>query len=506
MGAEVSRVLGERGQRAPRAGTAAPARAVPAFLPALQRAYGNQAAGRYVQRAVGFEFEFGTWQTFKQPKSGKKSRLTKGEEIVKGGGYKVEGEDATSSTSAIEVVTDPFEDQNRAVAAVGEAQGKLGQLRDAFAKLGQKQQPAGVPASTIGGSEDVRIAPAAGLGKFQASPSVPLESLFDFYQKGTGAHKGIANSVRRQLGSKAILEKHLPPDAQKFSGQLEGLVILIVHYFRQGMTRKDEAYPKATVEVMARTSFTKMFTLMPEHDYFGKKENRDKWVDLVMDVAGAFFGGAIGKDPKGGQVLNQTFVTMDNLPADQWKIKLFERQKKYKLKTTREEWLKEMPERDLLAKERDRRFEGMGAYGDSTDVRKPAPKVEEQPKAQELQADAQQQPEADVIKIAEEAGEKAVEQVKAQEGADAPKNDAPKNDAPAEADDEVASDEAPIFEIRGLSDMFGISQDITMNDGAWVAKVKDVYEKLPAEALEFMKGGKPKIPGDRDAPSDWQKV
>src|SRR5262249_55070784 len=45
---------------------------------------------RAIQRAIGFEFEFGEWKTAHNDET--KSPLAKGEEIIKGAGYKIEGE------------------------------------------------------------------------------------------------------------------------------------------------------------------------------------------------------------------------------------------------------------------------------------------------------------------------------------------------------------------------------------------------------------------------------
>src|SRR5882724_8689903 len=48
-------------------------------------------AQRAIQRAIGFEFEFGEWKTSHNDEG--KSPLAKGEEIIKGAGYKIEGEE-----------------------------------------------------------------------------------------------------------------------------------------------------------------------------------------------------------------------------------------------------------------------------------------------------------------------------------------------------------------------------------------------------------------------------
>ena len=64
--------------------------------------------------------------------------------------------------------------------------------------------------------------------------------------------------------------------------------------------------------------------------------------------------------------------------------------------------------------------------------------------------------------------------------------------------------EAPIFELRGLRDMLGIDQDVTLDN--WETKVEELF-KIVDEVNEgsFKPGGKPTVPPDKDNPAIWKE-
>ena len=475
--ADVQGAMAARGQRVD--GTAGPTTQANADSSVAQPKLVPGAGGRgVIQRAIGFEFEFGEWITCHDDEE--KTELAKGELIKKGDGFKAEGEDGAKN-SAIEVVTKPYATKDEAKDSVGKGQ-KL--LQDMAAE-GKEHK-----ASKHGGQDNVLITPNGAAGKMQASPAVPLDQLAALYSQGVGgSYKGYVDAVQRELNSKSIKKKYLNGKAP--SPELEGLIILTVDYLSAGASSKMLSYPKSAFKIMARTSFDKMFSLLPEHGFFGQAKNRDLWVELVMTIANKLVPsigkkqdgfktslfGKIKRDSKGMAIPNikdrkpsesmkdpmmgMNLIGMDELPED-------DEGSIYQLNITREEWLKSMPDEDLLSKANDMRFEGMGAYGDSTDLEQ-------------------------VAKLGEDVGEKVASKVMGEDTVE---------DVSASAH---KPREAPIFEMRGLSDMFGITQDIDLTN--WVTKVEQVFgvlEKAMGEA-SFAPQGKPDIPKDVDNPKIWDK-
>lgn len=471
----------------------------------LKPAPGAPVAGSVIQRAIGFEFEFGKWGTKHHNDD---SPLAKGEEIISGPGFKVEGEDGNEEGSAIEVVTKPFTDAGEAANSV-EAASKILQAMKSDGNLSN--------AGDHGGSANVDVIPKGEAGKFQASPGVSLDKIGDLFEGGVGAsYAGFVDNVRKQLNKKSTRKKYL--DGGKPSKELEGLVLLTVSYLEQGANKFGLNYPKSAFKVMARTSFTKMFSLMPEHDFFGKPGNRDKWVGLVMSVAATIpsigketsetrfkkdwrgnikrsdKGVAIGKTRKRSKdemldapVLGMKLAGMDAQNGD------FEGQA-YKSNVTRREWLSRMQDDDLLSKKFDKRFEGMGSYGDATDVEAP-----------------EQLDEGKLEQVGEQVGTKVVREKLDSKDVDLPEID----DTPVDTDDK-ATKEAPLFELRGLRDMFGVDQDVSLSGwGDKVREVFDIVDKANAEKddkgnvtknVRFKPGGKPTVAPDTDSPAMWDKV
>ena len=435
-----------------------------------------------VQRAIGFEFEFGEWDT-KHENDG--SQLAKGEEIIRGDGFKVEGEDA-STHSAIEVVTKPYTTKGEAVASVDKAQTILQDIADGVAP---------VKASDHGGLDNIAITPVGAAGKFQASPAIALDKMGALYGRSGG--EGFATAITSFLKSKDVKKKYLNKQAP--SEELMGLVMLVVSYLEQSSRKQPLFYPKSAFTIMARTSFDKMLELLPEYDFFSDPSNQQKWVNLILSTAqrviptmreqetGKFKknifgqikrkgGKAIPKkrkrsleEIKGEAVMGMPLMDIEPLPGDEAE------KPGYKLNTTREEWLLGMTQgEDKLSKGEDKRFEGMGAYGGAMDVEA---LEEEGRKDGELALDK-----SGLIEKVE------MDKVEDTETVQAPK---PKK--------------APLFELRGLRDMFGIQQDVDLEN--WVEKVEAVFDIVDeVNGQSFKPGGKPTVAPDVDKPAIWDKV
>lgn len=476
-------------------------------------------SGGVVQRAIGFEFEFGEWRT-RHAKD--KSLLAKGEPILTGPGFKVEGEDA-GSESAIEVVTSPFTSYDDARGPVEQGRTFLRSVLGDGKKI--------VNASAYGGDAGVDIEPKAQAGKMQASPAVALDQIAGLFGKAGGTYKTFAQTITDQMDNQGFKTQHL--GGEQASAELKGLVVLIVDYLNQGAAKTGLLYPKSAFRLMARTSFTKMFSLVPEHTFFGQAKNRDQWVDMVLSAAQVI--GSIGKETTGktlkkkygllgpwqevapttrdlskkeirqAPVMDMPLAEMQNLPADQRKA-----QQSYKLKVTREEWLKTMPDADLLSKATDQRFEGMGAYGDATDLESvpqpdapkdlvgPLTKAPEKPLGVE---------EGALSPAMEKVVEQAVHEVlpKVEDQVDAKSGGLKTPKTGTEPSQGRVPREAPLFELRGLKDMFDVEQNIGLDD--WLSRVQQVF-KIVDEAnggASFAPQGKPTVAPDVDNLKIWKK-
>ena len=409
---------------------------------------GGGARGGVLQRAVGFEFELGSWDS---KNTAENRRLAKGEKIARHDGFNIEGEDA-GATSAVEFVTKPL-------ATLGEIEGAIGTAQEIAQGMFSRRPT--LTAELYGGSKDVTITPGEAKAKMQASPAIALDNIGDLYTHKTmqvSNPKALVGKVRSVLGESSTKEllgsKDAPVDPSK---AMEGLLILIVDYILQGMSKAERSYPKSAFNIMARTSFTKMFNLIPEHEFFAHKDNLDKWVGLVMKIVDSFpFPQHMkGKDQP---VLNNVFTGMDAVPDAKGEVPKGEHA--YTLNTTREQWLKSMPEKDLLAKAQDKRFEGMGAYDDATDKL-----VEEGVKLGVGELVKSTPPEELGVGVDEDAPESDQQhQEEVQPSVE---------QAPVEQQGSAPPREAPLFELRGQRDLFGIDQEVGL--GEWLNKAKEIY-------------------------------
>lgn len=469
---------------------------------------GGSVQREVIQRAIGFEFEFGTWKTFHKDSS----RLDKGEEIYRGNGYKVEGEDAEGDVSAIEIVTKPYVNVDEAVASVQDAQKWMRKVSAASVLSDGR-----VHASSFGGKSGIRILPGSNKGKMQASPAFSLDRMPALYKRAGGTYAGYANSIANYMSRDDVKHKYLSDSDA--TAELVGLVTLIVDYLTQGASKAQLSYPKSAFRIMARTSFTKMFKLVPEFEFFRQPDNLDKWVNLVLEVAAAI-NPSIGKEITPSQlvprqvtkrkwwgkqytktvwdqidavtrdktldeignerVLNMNLIGMEPQQGDQ-------DGSVYKLNLTRDDWLRSMITEDKLSKAKDKRFEGMGAYGDATDV-------------EVLEDEAEVAVEKAVVKSGID---DLSERGSLSEGVDLSEDVVERSDESNE--EEVrAPKQAALFELRGLGDMFGINQDITLDK--WTSKVRQVFAIVDeVNQKSFAPGGKPTVPDDVDNPGGWTR-
>jgi hypothetical protein len=126
------------------------------------------------------------------------------------------------------------------------------------------------------------------------------------------------------------------------------------------------SWPKSLFPIMARTTFTKMHQLLPEHDYFARPENQAEFVELVSAAAGP--GWSNDKVTSSSKVFKQTFSEVETEASPSGPATF---------SGTVGQWVGDMHDPakpDRLSFGHDRNFEGMGYLGNKTDKRiHPAP-------------------------------------------------------------------------------------------------------------------------------------
>ncbi|MCG8475994.1 MAG: hypothetical protein MI784_11050 [Cytophagales bacterium] len=180
-----------------------------------------------------------------------------------------------------------------------------------------------------------------------------------------GASKNARIAVRdADVVVRRFQEKwHMP-----FSDALKGLLTLVLFYLFAGF-RGSKVYAKASMALLARTDFARMFSLLPENEKeFLAANGGSAWLELVKSSV-----------PEGMRDFSQSFFSggiFNARPEIFW----------HTLKDlSKEQWLTEMTRgRDLLTerhfpnRRRAYELESMGAMGDKTDtvLGEPAPIIE----------------------------------------------------------------------------------------------------------------------------------
>jgi len=311
-----------------------------------------------IQRAVGFEFEMLSWSsgyTDEPP-----GPIGKGVHITDAPGFSMEGEDHEHG-STIEFVVKPLDSAEQVENVVGAA-----------AKMATELIDQETPGEEIENGRPVLIdgrrPPNAGV---HASPAVALSNIPALAQALDDS--GMVVRGASMMPALKLVDRNREQIAQTLgedpSEALRGLLTLTVYYLQRGCRTGRSSFPKELLPVMARTTFTKMLALVPEHGFFSKPDNAAVWVKLVLSTfAPEHDPEEVGQMP----VFSQHFKALPPLPGKE------DETDQHRLDTTRNEWLSNMPERDLLSRGEDERFEGMGAYGGATDTTRIVDEVSEQ--------------------------------------------------------------------------------------------------------------------------------
>jgi hypothetical protein len=382
------------------------------------------AAGDVIQRAVGFEFELQWWSS--QTEDG--NALKKKDDIIDrtDEGFRVEADDAPGGGSDVEFVVLPSDTPEEAHAAVDAAAGLAAQLAT---RAGET-----VTAAEYGGEKGVEMGVSDSTDAIvQVTAAVPLErisALFDevddLNARTLTLQGGKARETKQAV--ETFEQQRIEKGNDPLRPKLKGFLIILANYLKLGAQKSVVKWPKSIFPIMARTTFTKMMSLLDEDDKQWIVENLDNWVQFVLAAAGMGEGLPAAEQPVIAAVFND-----------------LEPGKYHKLTTTREEWLTEMPQNDHLSRGHDSWFEGMGEYGEKTDERIP-------PEMAELTSNVASVMAPELTKIV---GEYDGEEEESEEEATLIKNSKLELGGLSSKDDSSKDDpsaEAPLFELRALGE------------------------------------------------------
>jgi hypothetical protein len=306
------------------------------------------AVGPLIQRSMGIEIESSNFDvdTAEPGKQGQPaaSRLPpKGAPIAHGRGFQLQSEYKSDSARGIEFVTNPpgmptlndwIQHAHVMASMAAEVERRQGRSFNAAELSG------GDPRfQIIGHGQDLAAHVQVTLGVPLAAVPRLFELLAGKAQPSSGGTK-LSVMGKEAIGGAADTAKQVTPGLQQSlgllgppSGELLGLVTLIEEYLNAGSAEEVRTFPKAAVPVMARTSFKRMFAMLPLVEQFCIQLEMQKWIEAldkrVADVRQA------GKSP----VFKQTFFDPQSATPS------------VRLGTTAGDWLEQMPDRDLMTAE-----------------------------------------------------------------------------------------------------------------------------------------------------------
>lgn len=329
------------------------------------------------QRAIGFEFEATKWQSRHRDVS--HSDLQKGEKINRGIGYWLTA-DQTQDRSDLEFVTDPLDTETAVTTTMEQITAMAEALTTAQKKAPGTWLPlnAEVEAQT---TNDLEFN-----AHVQVTVGVPLEHLPALYDT-FASHMGGADHPhlrgrRRHKDAMAGKGVRPPPstlNAAALSGPLQGFALVVIDTLAQGMIpvayRNQDAtvFPKALFPVMTRTRIEAMFAALPQADQdllsyqsyggWGRRLMRQEWIDWFVHAAvGQYERQSTGWFDSGGYDATGK-ATPEYLKKERLVTASFGNQSQ--INVTRADWLREIPNTDMLADERD--MFGLGELGNKTD-------------------------------------------------------------------------------------------------------------------------------------------
>jgi len=286
-----------------------------------------------IQRKIGFEFENGKLRTIEKKEGGEIKKMAKGQVLCDlGEGTRITADDLDSETSDLEIVTAPFDNERTALDSVGGAYDRVAELTE-YCQTHPKYWI----------DNKFRIIKNEDEGNYsaQATIAIPLEIM--------SAVMGKAR--KRVLGKVFNTEEY----------KKRGFMDLVAHYLDHTVKERDELPiygPKSKFWLMARNDFASLFALsgITRQEWEGTgdysyKRILGKFSDLFKIEA----PGAKRMFPAG---VRSDYFYGESSP-DFWHVE----QDRVECSLTAEQWLRSIPDVDLLKGGENNTFEGMGAMG-----------------------------------------------------------------------------------------------------------------------------------------------
>jgi hypothetical protein len=286
-----------------------------------------------VQRSIGFEFELRDtdWLIWDKAaaEDGAKTAPEKGTPVIHGQDFQLQAEYSGANRAVPELVTNypGLQTAEQVAASVGDM-ARLGGELDAV-KAGTACSAA---AFRIGDPNYVMEKKGAKIGKtsLQVTAGVPLASVPALFKN----LEGVVEPSERAAYS-TPRERAEWVGGRGASNEYKGFMTLLQHYLSSLNVGNTVGFAKSLVKVMARTDLHKIFSLLPPADRKRIVDNMDQWIGWMLAGKSHWWQSGTPLAP-GARLVTPTISDSGSRnPAMQ-------------IGTTREQWLRALPQRDLL--------------------------------------------------------------------------------------------------------------------------------------------------------------
>jgi hypothetical protein len=160
-------------------------------------------------------------------------------------------------------------------------------------------------------------------------PLAAIPALFDEIK--TAGWEGADNMgfAKNSAGKTTETLQETMLDGQEASGELLGLVTMLKYYIMLGSSAQKRSFPKGMFNIMSRTDFSKIFSLVPPEEQLAILQHMDEWVEAVTG----------------------TFDAEDKLVRSVFNYDDSGKTHSMGIATTRDRWLRDMPHDDRLSKQ-----------------------------------------------------------------------------------------------------------------------------------------------------------
>lgn len=272
----------------------------------------------------------------------KAGKVDKGTALVHRPHFQLQAEYASDTESSLEFVTNAPGLLNRADYEQG---------RDGMVQLGQELNTqtgqSGVSAAAFAGGDPsytLHPGPSPLSVSMQVTAGIPLAGLPKLMRNigGSGVEKSEEYTNAAVQGTKASsVFNDKVGDSVQNKAALAGLMSLIRLYIIEGTVSKYGGgvvpFPKGITKIMARTDMHAAFAMLDQRDRQLVVNQMSEWIDALVLLDGAQSREGNAPDPRAEPLLGQVFDDpRSHVPA-------------MKILTSRQRWLSQLPERDLLS-------------------------------------------------------------------------------------------------------------------------------------------------------------